>query len=99
MVHGEPYEIVDIGMRMLTAPRAVRRAGFSRTATSSISMCRASPLTGRQYVSRITGDMQGRMVGNSVSPPLAAALVSANYRDEVLVTDVEHGPFTLEAAE
>ncbi len=67
-LHGTPYVIVDIGLRMLK-PRALYRAqGFpadyiiDRTASGK-------PLTISAAV---------RMVGNSVSPPPLAALARAN---------------------
>jgi DNA (cytosine-5)-methyltransferase 1 len=72
MVRGEPYAIVDIGMRML-APRELYRAqGFPES-----------------YIIERGGDgkpltktAQVRMCGNSVCPPLARAIVAANYTDK-----------------
>lgn len=70
MVKGEPYQIVDIGMRMLTPRELFNAQGF--------------PV---DYV--IDHDGQGKAFsktaqvarcGNSVCPPLAAALVCANMR-------------------
>lgn len=78
MVKGEPYVIVDIGMRMLQPRELYRAQGFP----DSYQIERAG---GR----RLTKTEQVRMVGNSVAPPVAAALVRANTpaliaRDEVL---------------
>lgn len=71
MVHGEPYAIVDIGLRML-APRELYRAqGFP----DSYQIDRGAD--GRP----LTKTAQVRMCGNSVCPPLARAIVAANYRD------------------
>lgn len=67
-VHGQHFEIRDIGMRLLEPRELYRAQGF-----------------GDEY--RIDGfskTAQVRMVGNSVPPHLAAALVSANVdREEV----------------
>jgi DNA (cytosine-5)-methyltransferase 1 len=71
-VDGEPYEIADIGMRML-APRELYLAqGFPPDYRIDITY-RHKPLTKTAQV---------RMCGNSVCPPLAAAIVSANFAFE-----------------
>lgn len=73
-VEGEAYQIVDIGMRMLTPRELFKAQGFPDG-----------------YVIE-TGDFDGerrplsktaqvRMCGNSVCPPIAAALVAANCAD------------------
>jgi DNA (cytosine-5)-methyltransferase 1 len=73
MVHGEPYAIVDIGLRML-APRELYRAqGFPETYIIDRGA------DGRA----LTKTAQVRMCGNSVCPPLARAIVTANYRELV----------------
>lgn len=67
-VEGEPYAIVDIGMRML-APRELFRAqGFPDGYVID------PVVNGR----RLTKTDQIRMCGNSVCPPIARALVEAN---------------------
>jgi DNA (cytosine-5)-methyltransferase 1 len=67
-VEGQPYRIADIGMRML-APRELYRAqGFPDS-------YRIDVLHDGSVLSKTA---QVRMVGNSVSPPLAAAVVRAN---------------------
>jgi DNA (cytosine-5)-methyltransferase 1 len=72
MVKGEPYAIVDIGLRML-APRELYRAqGFPE------SYAIDKGADGRP----LTKTAQVRMCGNSVCPPLARAIVSANYITE-----------------
>jgi DNA (cytosine-5)-methyltransferase 1 len=68
-VHGEPYEIVDIGMRMLTPRELFRAQGFPDSYV----------IDQRADGTPITKTAQIRMCGNSVCPPLAAALVAANY--------------------
>lgn len=68
-VHGEPYEIADIGMRMLTPRELFRAQGFPDSYRIEIEFA-GSPLTKSAQI---------RMCGNSVCPPLAEALVRANY--------------------
>jgi len=70
-VHGEPYRIVDIGMRMLTPRELFNAQGFPDDYRIDIE------IDGK----KITKTAQVRMCGNSVCPPLAAALVGANYKD------------------
>jgi DNA (cytosine-5)-methyltransferase 1 len=68
-VHGEPYQIVDIGMRML-APRELFRAqGFPDSYEIEVEF------EGKM----LSKAAQIRMCGNSVSPVMASALVAANY--------------------
>jgi DNA (cytosine-5)-methyltransferase 1 len=67
-VEGVEYAIVDIGMRML-APRELYRAqGFPDSYRIDIEY-NGKPMTKTAQV---------RMCGNSVCPPLAAAIVAAN---------------------
>ncbi len=70
-VHGEVYAIADIGMRMLEPRELYRAQGFH---DSYIIDRDASGRTLPKHA-------QVRMCGNSVCPPIAAALVRANYRD------------------
>lgn len=71
MVKGEPYAIVDIGMRMLSARELYRAQGFPE-----------SYIIERGGDGRIlTKTAQVRMCGNSVCPPMAEAYVRANYRE------------------
>ncbi len=72
MVHGEPYAIVDIGMRMLTPRELYRAQGFPE----SYQIERGAD--GRE----LTKTAQVRMCGNSVCPPLARAIVAANYSEQ-----------------
>lgn len=71
MVHGEPWAIVDIGLRMLTPRELYRAQGFP--ASYQIEHGAAGEA--------ITKTAQVRMCGNSVCPPLSQALVAANYRE------------------
>lgn len=67
-IHGEPYEIVDIGMRMLMPRELARAQGFPD------GYILAPVLDGKP----LTKTAQIRMIGNSVCPDAAAALVTAN---------------------
>jgi DNA (cytosine-5)-methyltransferase 1 len=68
-VRGEPYYITDIGMRMLDPEELKLAQGFP---ASYILNPPERPLTKKAQV---------RMIGNSVSPHPACALVSANLVD------------------
>lgn len=71
MVHGEPYAIVDIGLRMLTPRELFRAQGFPDSYQIETGAA-GEP---------ITKTAQVRMCGNSVCPPLSFALVAANYSE------------------
>lgn len=72
-IHGQDYQIVDIGLRML-APRELFRAqGFPDSYI--IGDDPAQGLT-------LTKSAQVRMCGNSVCPPMAKALILANFAHE-----------------
>ncbi len=67
-VHGVDYAIVDIGMRMLTPRELFRAQGFPD-----------SYVVDPQFNGKpLTKTAQIKMVGNSVCPPIATALVRAN---------------------
>lgn len=68
-VHGEPYQIVDIGMRMLTPRELFRAQGFPDSYIIDRDAGGAP----------INKTVQVRLVGNSVCPPVANALVRANF--------------------
>lgn len=67
-VHGETYQIADIGMRMLTPRERFNAQGFRRDYVIDV-LFNGKPLT---------QEAQGRMCGNSVPPDMAAAIVRAN---------------------
>lgn len=74
-VEGEAYEIVDIGMRMLTPRELFRAQGFPDRYQIE-----------RDYAGKpFTGTVAVRCCGNSVCPPMAAALVAANVPDLALL--------------
>jgi DNA (cytosine-5)-methyltransferase 1 len=68
-VHGEDYAVADIGMRMLVPRELFRAQGFPDTYRIELQVA-GKPLSKGAQV---------RMCGNSVVPPLAAALVRANF--------------------
>lgn len=68
-IHGEPYQIVDIGMRMLTPRELFRAQGFSDDYIID-PIYEGKPLTKTAQV---------RMCGNSVCPPLAEAIIRAQF--------------------
>lgn len=72
-VKGEDYKIIDIGMRMLKPHELFKAQGFPDDyIIDRDSKGNSYPIT--QQVAK---------VGNSVCPPLAEALVRANYREEI----------------
>ncbi|HBQ90968.1 MAG TPA: DNA (cytosine-5-)-methyltransferase [Alcaligenes faecalis] len=71
-VHGVDYQIVDIGLRMLTPRELYRAQGFPDSYT----------IDQKPDGSPLTKTAQVRMCGNSVCPPLAHALVKTNYSDQ-----------------
>ncbi|QYW06521.1 putative DNA cytosine methyltransferase [Pseudomonas phage UAntarctica] len=66
-IHGELYQIVDIGMRMLEPHELYRCQGFPADYRHEVVMG-----------NKLAKHKQVRMVGNSVPPGLARALVAAN---------------------
>jgi DNA (cytosine-5)-methyltransferase 1 len=70
------YVLVDIGMRMLTPAELFRCQGFP----SSYEITTVPLLTdlGIKVLTKLTKKAQTRLVGNSVPPHLAAALLGAN---------------------
>lgn len=79
-VQGEPYQIVDIGMRMLTPRELFRAQGFPETYELDPWMPAHERFDGTQVkAGPLTKSSQIRMCGNSVCPPVAEAMVRANY--------------------
>lgn len=72
IVHGEPYQIVDIGMRMLT-PRELARATSFRDSYILDPIYEGKPLSKTDQV---------WMIGNAVPPVVAEALVRANVVEQ-----------------
>jgi DNA (cytosine-5)-methyltransferase 1 len=67
-IHGQQYAIVDIGLRMLEPRELFRAQGFTEEYIIAVDA------NGRPYPKKA----QVARVGNSVCPPVAAALVRAN---------------------
>lgn len=70
-IHGQDYQIVDIGMRMLEPKELYAAQGFPSNYIFDHTA------EGK----KLTKVAQVRMCGNSVCPPVAAALVKANIVD------------------
>lgn len=75
-IKGEDYAIVDIGMRMLTPRELARAQGFPDSYI-------LDPVHNGKKLSKTA---QVRMIGNSVCPPLAAAIIRANFKHEQQLT-------------
>lgn len=75
MVHGELYEITDIAMRMLSARELATAQGFPKDYV-------LAPIVNGKPLSQTA---QVRMIGNSVSPYPAAALLRANVLHDAVV--------------
>jgi DNA (cytosine-5)-methyltransferase 1 len=72
-VHGVPHRIMDIGMRMLTPRELARAQGFPDD-YSLDATCLGDAVTRTD---------QTRMIGNSVCPPVARALIEANLANVI----------------
>ncbi|MFC5524051.1 DNA cytosine methyltransferase [Polaromonas jejuensis] len=72
-IKGQDYQIVDIGLRMLTPRELFRAQGFPADYIIGDDACQGLSLTKSAQV---------RMCGNSVCPPVAEALVRANFAHE-----------------
>lgn len=68
-IHGEDYQIVDIGMRMLEPHELFKAQGFPADYVIDIDAS-GKPVPKYKQVARC---------GNSVCPPIAAAIVAANF--------------------
>lgn len=75
-VAGEQYAIADIGLRMLSPRELFRAQGFR----DDYIIDRGIDEDG--WETRLTKTEQVRMCGNSVCPPVARALVEANFQHE-----------------
>ena len=108
-IGGEPYIIADIGMRMLSPRELFRAQGFPDHYIIDRGLSVEPPAEGWGHegpseVITLTKTAQVRMCGNSVCPPLAQALVAANFKergeDDVVPTRTQPVlPLFMEAAE
>lgn len=75
-INGVDYQITDIRMRMLTPKELFRAQGFPEDYI-------IDPLVsnGKGGYKKLSKTAQVRACGNSVCPPLAAALIGANFSD------------------
>jgi DNA (cytosine-5)-methyltransferase 1 len=97
-VMGEDWQIIGIGMRMLTPRERFNAHSFPPDYKIDIMIPRETAKG--TVLRRITAEKQGRMVGNSVPCRFVKAIVGANYRPR---QQIERKPaiegFALEAAE
>lgn len=78
-IHGQDYQIVDIGLRMLTPRELFKAQGFPDTYVIGDDESQGL---------KLTKSAQVRMCGNSVCPPLAEALARANFAHEAQIYGV-----------
>lgn len=77
-VDGTEYVVVDIGMRMLTPRELFRAQGFSDSYDIEATSVLGAPLTKTAQV---------KMCGNSVPPPMGAAIVRAQFEAKLNTDD------------
>jgi DNA (cytosine-5)-methyltransferase 1 len=79
MIGGEEYALVDIGMRMLTPRELFLCQGFPPSyEIANVPSGPVLDLFGRKGSQPLTKKAQTRLVGNSVPPHVAAAIIGAN---------------------
>lgn len=81
LVGGEPFQIVDIGMRMLTPRELFRAQGFPDSYQIEIGL-NGKPATKSEQVGRC---------GNSVCPQVVAAVVRSNFIARKVTTEAVAG--------
>jgi DNA (cytosine-5)-methyltransferase 1 len=82
-VHGEAYQIVDIGMRMLSARELARAQGFPDSyVIAPVVDKKGFRADGQRKRGPLSKTGQIRMIGNSVCPPVARAIVRAQFAAE-----------------
>lgn len=90
------YVIIDIGMRMLCPRELFRAQGFPDSYTIDRAWL-VDPKTGEIKEVRLTKEAQIRMVGNSVCPDVAAAIVASNVPELSVWADKERRKFNRQA--
>lgn len=80
-IHGEVLEVVDIGLRMLQPRELATAQGFPADYILDPFHTKLDK-KGRPVTKRLSKGAQVRMIGNSVSPPPAIALLRANIAHE-----------------
>ena len=78
-VEGEPFVIVDIGMRMLTTRERANAQSFRPDYILDRGVLEYGTVV------NFTLEQQGRFIGNSVCPVEAEALIRANYAPQAVV--------------
>lgn len=96
-IHGQDYEIVDIGLRMLAPHELYRAQGFPADYVIDEIPDPELLFAGGEQVDGdplslpripLTKSAQVRMCGNSVCPPLSEALIRANFAHERQIAGV-----------
>lgn len=96
-IHGQDYEIVDIGLRMLAPHELYRAQGFPAGYVIDEIPDPELLFAGGEQVDGdplslpripLTKSAQVRMCGNSVCPPLSEALIRANFAHERQIVGV-----------
>lgn len=82
MIHDIMMEVVDIGLRMLKPRELANAQGFPRSYILDPFYTSVNK-RGKTVTKRLSGSAQVRMIGNSVSPPPAIALIQANFSHEL----------------
>lgn len=77
-INGVDYVVVDIGMRMLTPRELARAQGFPDSFVLSPTRPMWNAKTRSFFDKKLSKTAQVRLVGNSVCPPVANAIVRAN---------------------
>lgn len=79
-IHGADYVLVDIGLRMLTIRERARAQGFpdSYQLAIRVPVVKTTKKGTRTVWKELSEDAQGEMIGNSVNPHVACALLLAN---------------------
>jgi DNA (cytosine-5)-methyltransferase 1 len=80
-INGELMEVVDIGLRMLVPRELANAQGFPPGYILNPFHTKTDK-RGRTVTKRLSGSAQVRMIGNSVSPPPAVAVIRVNIAHE-----------------
>ncbi|MBF8177841.1 DNA cytosine methyltransferase [Herminiimonas contaminans] len=87
MINGVWMEVVDIGLRMLIPRELANAQGFPPDYILDPEYTYTDK-KGKAKTKRLPGYAQVRMIGNSVSPPPARALIEANFKHEQQIARV-----------
>lgn len=87
MIHGEPYYMADIGMRMISVRERFRAQGFPDSYIIDLDVWTTHNRKTLKPLKKpgwrpLSQEAQGSMVGNSVNPQVAKAIVLANCMGE-----------------